>query len=116
MLREKIQNRAQRVRRNLKKTAGDRPRLSVFRSHKNICAQIIDDKTGRTLAHASSLDKDLKLAKGSDCQAANAVGDAIAGRAKKAGVDAVVFDRGAYLYHGRVKALAEAARAGGLNF
>ena len=110
--------RAQRVRRNLKKVANVRPRLSVYRSSKNIYAQVIDDAQGRTLAAASTLDKDLKgqIAKGTDKAAAEAVGKIIAERAIAAGVKDVVFDRGGYLYHGRIKALADGAREGGLNF
>jgi large subunit ribosomal protein L18 len=112
------QRRAARVRRQLKKVAGDRPRLSVHRSSKHIYAQIIDDAKGHTLAAASTIDGDLKggLKTGADSAAAAAVGKLIAERAVKAGVKEVVFDRGAYIYHGRVKALAEAAREGGLSF
>lgn len=115
---ESIQKRAQRIRRQIRKVAGDRPRLSVHRSSKHIYVQVIDDANGRTLAAASSLDKDLKasLKTGADVAAAAAVGKLVAERAKSAGVTAVVFDRGAYIYHGRVKALAEAAREGGLDF
>lgn len=111
-------NRRARVRRALKKVASDRPRLSVYRSSKHIYVQLIDDTAGRTLAAASSVDRDLKgsLAKGTDKAAATVVGKLIAERALKAGVKDVVFDRGAYKYHGRVKALADAAREGGLNF
>jgi large subunit ribosomal protein L18 len=107
-----------RVRKALKARAFGRPRLSVFRSDKNIYAQIIDDTTGRTLAAASTLDKDLRsgLKSGSTAEAAATVGKAIAERGVKAGVAEVVFDRGAYIYHGRVKALADAAREGGLQF
>jgi large subunit ribosomal protein L18 len=110
--------RRQRVRRNLRRFAKDRPRLSVFRSSKHIYAQVIDDATGRTLAAASSLDRGLKanLKTGADIAAASAVGKLVAERAKAAGVEKVVFDRGAYLFHGRVKALADAAREGGLDF
>jgi large subunit ribosomal protein L18 len=110
--------RAKRVRHTLKRTAHGRARLSVFRSSKHIYAQVIDDSDGKTLASASSLDKDLKgsLPKGSDLAAAKAVGKLVAERAAKAGVKDVVFDRGGYLYHGRVKALADAAREAGLNF
>ena len=110
--------RAARVRRQLKKVAGDRPRLSVHRSSKHIYAQIIDDAKGHTLAAASTIDGDLKggLKTGADSAAAAAVGKLIAERAVKAGVKEVIFDRGAYIYHGRVKALAEAAREGGLSF
>ncbi|MGE0501742.1 MAG: 50S ribosomal protein L18 [Rhizobiaceae bacterium] len=116
--RESAQRRADRVRRQLKKVSGARPRLSVHRSSKHIYAQIIDDTKGRTLAAASSMEKDLKgsLKTGADTAAAAAVGKLIAERAGQAGVKEVVFDRGAYIYHGRVKALAEAAREGGLSF
>ncbi len=115
---ETTQRRAQRVRRQLKKVAGDRPRLSVFRSSKNIYAQIIDDAKGHTLAAASTLEKDVRgsLKTGADAAAAAAVGKLLAERASKAGVKEVVFDRGPYIYHGRVKALADAAREGGLSF
>lgn len=112
------QRRVQRVRRSLTKVANGRPRLSVHRSSQNIYAQIIDDVKGVTLAAASTLDKDLKksLKTGADKDAASAVGKLVAERAGKAGVKEVIFDRGAFIYHGRVKALAEAAREGGLNF
>jgi large subunit ribosomal protein L18 len=107
-----------RLRFQLRRKSAGRPRLSVFRSGKHIYAQIIDDQQGRTLAAASSLDRDLRegLKTGADKQAAAAVGKLVAERALAAGVTQVVFDRGAYLYHGRVKALAEAAREGGLAF
>ena len=110
--------RANRVRRQIKAVANGRPRLSVHRSSKNIYVQVIDDVDGKTLAAASTLDTDLRssLKTGADTAAAAAVGKLIAERAVKAGVKDVVFDRGAFLYHGRVKALAEAAREGGLNF
>jgi large subunit ribosomal protein L18 len=110
--------RRERLRYQLKQKSVGRPRLSVFRSGKHIYAQIIDDAAGKTLAAASTLDKDLKasLKTGADKDAASAVGKLIAERSKAAGVLAVVFDRGSYLYHGRVKALAEAAREGGLDF
>jgi len=110
--------RRQRVRRNLRRAANGRARLSVFRSSKHIYAQVIDDAAGRTLAAASSLDGSLKAAlkTGADIAAAGAVGKLIAERAKAAGIEQVVFDRGAYLFHGRVKALADAAREGGLDF
>ena len=110
--------RRERLRYQLRQKSGGRPRLSVFRSGKNIYAQVIDDAQGRTLAAASSLDKDLRAAlkTGADKDAAAAVGKLVAERAMAAGVTKVVFDRGAYLYHGRVKALAEAAREGGLAF
>ena len=92
------------------------PRLNVFRSNSNIFAQIIDDTKGETLVSASSIDKELKLENGGNVEAAQKVGKLIAERAKKAKIKTVVFDRGGYLYHGRVKALAEAARENGLNF
>ena len=109
--------RARRVRRSLAKGAGGRPRLTVFRSSKHIYAQVIDDAKGHTLAAASSLEKDLRtqLKTGADKTAAAAVGKLVAERAKKAGIDKVVFDRGGYRYHGRIKALADGAREGGLN-
>ena len=107
--------RAQRVRRRLKSLANGRPRLSVFRSSKNIYAQIIDDKAGVTLAAASSLEAG-KDAKGSDKDAAAKVGALVARRAIEKGLKDVVFDRGGYIYHGRIKALADAAREAGLNF
>lgn len=107
-----------RVRKALKARAFGRPRLSVFRSDKNIYAQIIDDTTGRTLAAASTLDKDIKstVTNGGTAEAAAAIGKLIAERGTKAGVGEVIFDRGSYIYHGRVKALADAAREGGLQF
>ena len=107
-----------RVRRSLKANSGTRPRLSVHRSGKNIYAQVIDDAKGVTLASASSLEKDMrgKLKSGANVEAAKAVGSLIAERAKAKGVKEVVFDRGGYRYHGRVKALADAAREGGLSF
>ena len=113
-----FERRKRRVRLQLLKKAKDRPRLSVFRSSKHIYVQVIDDVRGRTLAAASSLDKELrgKLKTGADKEAAAAVGKLVAERAKSAGLSKVVFDRGGYLYHGRVKALAEAAREGGLSF
>jgi large subunit ribosomal protein L18 len=92
------------------------PRLNVFRSNKNIFAQIIDDENGVTLVSASSIDKELKLENGSNIEAATKVGELLAERAKKANITKVTFDRGGYLYHGRVKALAEAARTNGLEF
>ena len=106
--------RAARVRRSLKKVANGRPRLSVNRSNDNIYAQIIDDVQGETLAAASTLEGDKKG--GGNIDAAATVGKAIAERATKAGIEEVVFDRGSFLYHGRVKALADAAREGGLKF
>jgi large subunit ribosomal protein L18 len=107
-----------RVRRAIRTAAHRRPRLSVFRSSKQIYAQVIDDTGARTLAAASSLDKGLreKLKTGADKSAATEVGKLLAERAVAAGVKDVVFDRGRYLYHGRVKALADGAREGGLNF
>ena len=110
--------RRSRLRFSLRRKALGRPRLSVFRSGKHIYAQVIDDEAGRTLAAASTLDKALRegLKSGADRDAAAKVGKLVAERALAAGVSAVVFDRGAYLYHGRVKALAEAAREGGLSF
>ncbi len=115
--RQKMQRRAQRTRTRLKKLANGRPRLSVARSHKNISAQIIDDEKGVTLASASTLETDFrKNSKGGNTSAAAEVGKMLAERAKKAGVEDVVFDRGGYLFHGRVKALADAAREGGLKF
>ena len=112
------ERRRDRLRFQLRKKAGGRPRLSVFRSGKHIYAQVIDDTSGRTLAAASSLDKGLRteLRTGADKAAASAVGKLVAERAIAAGISAVVFDRGSYLYHGRVQALAEAARASGLAF
>ncbi len=114
----KLQKRAQRTRGKLARVSKDRVRLSVFRSSKNISAQIIDDTKGLTIVAASSLDTNLRetLAKGSDKNAAAIVGKAIAERAIEAGVKNVVFDRGGYIFHGRVKALADAAREAGLNF
>jgi large subunit ribosomal protein L18 len=110
--------RQQRVRTRLRQVAGSRPRLSVFRSSKHIYAQVIDDAQGVTLASASSMDKSLKeaLKTGADKAAAEAVGKLLAERAVEKGITAVVFDRGGYLFHGRVKALADAARAAGLTF
>jgi large subunit ribosomal protein L18 len=116
--RESIQRRAARIRRQVKAVANGRLRLSVHRSSKNIHAQIIDDSKGHTVAAASTLEKDVRgsLKTGADTAAAAAIGKLIAERAGKAGVREVVFDRGPYIYHGRVKALAEAAREGGLTF
>ncbi len=115
---EALVRRANRVRRQIKAVANGRPRLSVHRSSKNIYAQVIDDVAGKTLAAASTLDGSLKgdLKTGADVAAAAAVGKLVAERAVKAGVKEVVFDRGAFIYHGRIKALAEAAREGGLSF
>ena len=104
------------VRLSLRRSSGGRPRLSVFRSSKHIYAQVIDDQKGETLASASSLEKEMRGNTGADIDAAKAVGKLLAERAVKKGVKEVVFDRGGYLYHGRVKALADAAREGGLSF
>ncbi|MCC8122433.1 MAG: 50S ribosomal protein L18 [Oscillospiraceae bacterium] len=111
---------AQRKRRHQRvrgKIAGtpERPRLNVFRSATNIYAQVIDDVSGKTIAAASSLEKDFAGA-GSNCEAAKQVGQMVAERAKAKGIETVVFDRGGYVYHGRVQALAEGAREGGLQF
>jgi large subunit ribosomal protein L18 len=109
-----------RVRGRIARSASTRPRLSVFRSSKHIYVQIIDDAGGRTLVTASSIDGELRkdggLKHGTDVEAATAVGKLIASRALAAGVKSVVFDRGGYRFHGRVKALADAAREGGLDF
>ena len=104
-----------RIRKDLSGTA-DRPRLNVFRSNANITAQIIDDEAGKTLVSASTLEKDLKIKNGGNVEAAKIIGAEIAKRAKKAKITKVVFDRGGYLYHGRVAALADAARENGLEF
>jgi large subunit ribosomal protein L18 len=104
-----------RVRAKISGTAS-RPRLAVYRSLKHIYAQVIDDETGKTIAHASSQDKELKGQKASGTELAKRVGELIAKRVKEAGVESVVFDRGGFLYHGRIKALAEAGRNGGLKF
>ncbi len=113
-----FERRKRRNRVSLAAKSGGRLRLSIFRSGKHIYAQVIDDLVGRTLAAASSLDKDLKgaLKTGADIAAATAVGKLLAERAKAAGITEVVFDRGGYIYHGRVKALADGAREGGLSF
>ncbi len=118
MYKNTTERRAARVRRAIRRVANGRPRLSVFRSSKHIYAQVIDDVDGRTVAAASSRDKDLRetLKTGADTAAASEVGKLVAARAVSAGVKNVVFDRGSYLFHGRVKALAEAAREGGLSF
>jgi large subunit ribosomal protein L18 len=110
--------RTAKVRRNVRRAAGERARLSVFRSSKHIYAQLIDDASGRTVASASSMEKDMRegLKTGANIDAAKAVGKLIAERASAKGIKQVVFDRGGYLYHGRVKALADAAREGGLDF
>jgi len=116
ILRQRLR-RKRRVRRFIRGTA-ERPRLTVFRTHKHIYAQIIDDAAGRTLAAASSMDKQIRatVGFGGNKQAAEAIGRAVAERAKAAGVSKVCFDRGGFRYHGRVAALAEAARAAGLEF
>ena len=116
--RDKNKRRAQRVRSRLRKMANGKPRLSVNRSSKNISVQLIDDAQRRTLASASTLEEDFRKSgkTGADVAAASEIGKLIAERAKKAGVTDVVFDRGGYLYHGRIKALADAAREGGLEF
>ena len=113
-----FRRRRERTRFKLRQAAKGRKRLSVFRASRHIYAQIIDDLAGRTLAAASSLDAGLKpgLKTGADTAAAKAVGQLLAERAKAAGIERVIFDRGAYLYHGRIKALADAAREGGLDF
>ena len=108
--------RRRRVRTALKARAGGRPRLSVHRSGRHIYAQLIDDAAGKTLAAASTLDKDLRGKTGATAEAAAEVGKRLADAAKKAGVTQVVFDRGGFLFHGRIKALADAAREGGLEF
>jgi large subunit ribosomal protein L18 len=107
-----------KVRRNVRRAAGGRARLSVFRSSKHIYAQLIDDANGRTVVSASSLEKDMResVKTGANIEAAKAVGKRLAERASAKGIRQVVFDRGSYLYHGRVKALADAAREGGLDF
>ena len=116
--RKAVARRQARVRRAVKSAAGSRLRLSVHRSSKHIYAQVIDDTKGNTLAAASSLEKAVRegLKTGADVAAAKAVGKALAERALAKGIKAVVFDRGRYLFHGRVKALADAAREGGLSF
>jgi large subunit ribosomal protein L18 len=108
--------RRRRVRTSLRARAAGKPRLSVHRSGRHIYAQVIDDAAGKTLASASTLDKDLKGKAGATRDGASEVGRTLAERAKAAGVSAVVFDRGGFLFHGRVKALADAAREGGLEF
>lgn len=116
--REKLMRRAQRVRAKLRQQANGRPRLSVVRSSKNIAAQVIDDERGITLAFASTQEKDFRKStpNGGTSDAAAEIGKLVAERASKAGVEEVVFDRGGYMFHGRIKALADAAREGGLKF
>ena len=114
--RTSFDKRAQRVRTAIRKRAGDRKRLSVHRSGRHIYVQLIDDTAGVTLASASTLEKDVRGNSGANITAATEVGTRIAKAAKEAGVTRVVFDRGGFLFHGRVKARADAARAGGLEF
>lgn len=116
--RAKIDRRRSRVRKALRRVGTGRPRLSVHRSSKHIYAQVIDDEGGRTVASASSLDADLRksLKTGADKKAAEAVGKLVGARAREAGIKSVVFDRGGYVFHGRVKVLADAAREAGLEF
>jgi len=118
MNKKTLQKRRHRVRKALRRNENTRPRLSVHRSGQNIYAQIIDDTKNVTIASASTMDKDMKstLKNGRDTKAAGEIGKLIAQKAIAAGVEEVVFDRGAYVYHGRIKALAEAAREGGLKF
>jgi large subunit ribosomal protein L18 len=115
---KRTERRKARVRRTVKRVAGDRVRLSVFRSSKHIYAQVIDDSKSETLASASSMEKDMRgsLKTGANVEAAKAVGKLVAERATAKGVTVVAFDRGGYLYHGRIKALADAAREAGLKF
>jgi len=111
--------RRERIRRRIRKVSfgtAERPRLSVFRSNKEIYAQIVDDVTGKTISAASSRDKDISSAKGTKTEVAALVGKSIAEKALKTGVESISFDRGGYLYHGRVKSLAEGAREAGLKF
>ncbi len=112
---ELFKRRKSRVRHQLKTVSTDRPRLSVFRSNKNISVQVIDDTKGHTLASASTLEKDLGIDRGNNIAAAEKIGATIADRAQKAGIAKCYFDRGGYMYHGRVKALADSARANGLK-
>lgn len=114
--RNKFNRRKTRVRRKLRSNNNGRPRLSVFRSDANIYAQVIDDTVGKTVAAASTLEKGLEGTKGGTVDGAQAVGKLVAERAVAAGITDVVFDRGGYMFHGRVKALADAAREGGLKF
>ncbi|WP_017999570.1 50S ribosomal protein L18 [Paracoccus sp. N5] len=114
--RELFLKRRLRVRNKLRKISDGRPRLSVHRSSKNISVQLIDDAKGVTLAAASSLEKDLGVVGKNNVEAAAKIGAAIAERARKAGVEEVIFDRGGFLFHGKIKALADAAREGGLKF
>jgi large subunit ribosomal protein L18 len=115
---DRTKRRMAKVRRKVRRAAGERVRLSVFRSSKHIYAQVIDDIKGKTLVSASSLEKEMRttLKTGANIEAAKVVGKQVAARAVLKGIKDVVFDRGSYLYHGRIKALADAAREGGLNF
>lgn len=113
---ELFQKRRLRVRNKLRAMSNGRPRMSIHRSSKNIFVQVIDDLKGVTLASASTLEKDLGLIGKNNVEAAAKIGSTIAERAKAAGVEEVVFDRGGFIFHGKVKALAEAAREGGLKF
>ena len=117
-LKNPTERRTARVRRAVKAAAGTRARLTVFRSSKHIYAQVIDDRKGETVAAASSIEKDMRgaLKTGANIEAAKAVGKLVAERASAKGIKDVVFDRGGYIFHGRIKALADAAREGGLNF
>jgi large subunit ribosomal protein L18 len=117
-VKDRGERRTARVRRTIKRAAGGRARLSIFRSSEHIYAQIIDDEKGETLAAASSIEKEMRtsLKTGADVGAAKAVGKLVAERALGKGITEVIFDRGGYRYHGRVKALADAAREGGLKF
>lgn len=111
--------RRQKIRYNIRKSVSgtaERPRLSVFRSNRDIYVQLIDDEAGKTLLSASSKDKDIKAQKANKVELSNLVGKAVAAKAAAVGITSVVFDRGGYLYHGRVKAVAEGAREGGLQF
>ena len=116
--RELFQRRRRRNRAKLAKVAGGRPRLSIHRSGRNIYAQVIDDAKGVTLVSASSVDKEVRssVKSGANVDAASAIGRTVAERARKQGITSVVFDRGGYIYHGRVRALADAAREAGLEF
>ena len=111
-----FEQRRRRVRTSLRAKGGSRPRLSIHRTSQHMYAQIIDDSLGTTVAAASTLEKDVRETSGATCSSATEVGKRLAERAKAAGVSAVVFDRGGFLFHGRVKALAEGAREGGLEF
>ena len=118
MFKDRGERRTARIRRNIKRAANSRLRLCVYRSSKHIYAQVIDDMKGETLASASSLEKNMRtsLPSGANVAAAKMIGKLVAERALGKGIKEVVFDRGGYRYHGRVKALADAAREGGLNF